>query len=264
MAVGVYFFKIPNGFSTGGVSGLATVLGKLQGRFTPGQLIPIFNVFLLVIGFFVLGGETGVKTVYCSLLYSFLTWMLEVVCPLTQPLTDQPFLELVYGTFTVAVGSALMFNCHASSGGTDITALILKKYTNIDSGKALLYVDAVIAVSSFFVFDIRTGLYSCLGLYAKSFLVDSVIENINESKCFMIISDHHEEIIDYLINVLNRSATSYDAVGEYSKEPKKVVIALCDRIQAMRLKRKLKEIDPKAFIVVTSTSDIIGKGFHQN
>ena len=166
LTAGVYFFKIPNGFSTGGVSGIGTLLGKIT-PISPGEWITIVNVILLLLGFLFLGKETGIKTVYCSLLFSFLTWGLERIIPLSHPITDQALLELIYAMLLTAIGSALIFNFGASSGGTDIVALILKKYTKMNVGKALLCSDFLIASCAFFVFDIKTGLFSMLGLLQK-------------------------------------------------------------------------------------------------
>ena len=130
LTLGVYFFKIPNGFSTGGVSGAGTILGKVT-PLTPGTWIAIINMLLLIFGFLILGKATGIKTVYCSIVFSGLTCLLEQFVVLSAPITTQPFLELVYAIILTASGSALMFHCHASSGGTDILALILKKYTRM-------------------------------------------------------------------------------------------------------------------------------------
>lgn len=259
--VGVYFFKIPNGFSTGGVSGISTVLGNVIPFISPAQLISIINMLLLILGFIVLGKDTGAKTTYCSILFSALTWLLEKIVPLSAPLTDQPFLELAYAILLTAIGAAILFNTQASSGGTDIVALILKKYTSLDVGKALLCTDFIIAASSFFVFGIRTGLFSLLGLFTKAFLVDNVIESLNVCKYFMIITDRPDPIVDYIIHAMGHSATTIDAQGEYSHTEKKMIVTLCRRIEAATLKRKLKELDPGAFVIVNSTSEIIGRGF---
>ena len=140
LALGVYFFKIPNGFATGGVTGIATVLAKII-PVSPAVLIWSFNIILMIIGFLFLGKGNGIKTVYCSMFYSAITYILELFLPLSSTLTDQPFLELVYAMLLTSVGSAMIFNADASSGGTDIVALILKKYTAIDVGKALLILD---------------------------------------------------------------------------------------------------------------------------
>lgn len=261
MGVGVYFFKIPNGFSTGGVSGIATLLGNPDSFFTPAVLINIINASLLLLGFAVLGRELGLKTVYCSMTFSLCTWAFEKLIPLSSPLTDQPLLELIYAILLTGIGSAILFNVGASSGGTDIVALILKKFTNLNVGKALLCTDTLIAASSFFVFGIKVGLFSILGLFAKAFLVDGAIESINVCKSFMIVTKNPEPIVDYIINTMHHSATTVDGVGEYSHEGRKVVFTLCKRIEAVYLKQKLKELDPGAFVIVQSTSEIIGRGF---
>ena len=164
LSVGVYFFKIPNGFSTGGVTGVGTILGALT-PISSGIWIWILNIALLVIGFAVFGRKTGFKTVYCSMMYSALIYLFEDFAPLRSPLSDQPLLELVYAMLLTSIGSAMIFNAGASSGGTDIVALILKKYSGIDVGKALLCVDFVVAASAFFVFDVTAGLFSLLGLF---------------------------------------------------------------------------------------------------
>lgn len=266
MAVGVYFFKIPNGFSTGGVSGIATVLGevfseKQLGFLTPGTIIIILNVLLLLLGYLFLGRSFGIKTVYCSLVYSAIIWMLERVLPLSAPLTKQPFLELIYGIMLNGIGSGLIFHAEGSSGGTDILALILKKYTSLNVGKALLCFDTLIAASSFFVFGLTAGLFSILGLFLKAFLVDTVIESMNVCKSFTIVTTHADEIVKYIIEEMKHSATEAEARGAYTGEPKTLIFTSCKRIEAVRLKKKIYEIDPNAFVTVQSTSEIIGRGF---
>ena len=260
LAIGVYFFKIPNGFATGGVTGIGTVLAKIT-PISAGTWIWGLNVVLLLLGFIFLGKGNGVKTVYCSMLYSAITYVLELVVPLTQPLSNQPLLELVYAMLLTSIGSALIFNADASSGGTDITALILKKYTNLDVGKALLAVDFVVAASSFIVFDIQTGLFSLLGLFAKAFIVDAVIDNLNTCKYFVVITDKREEISQFIIETLHHGVTVSAVVGEYTKQDKAMIHTVCKRVEAIKLRNKIKELDPKAFIIITTSSEIIGRGF---
>ena len=161
LSIGVYFFKIPNGFATGGVTGIGTILGKIS-PITPAVWIWILNIALLLLGFLFLGWKNSVRTIYCSMFYSALTYLFELFIPLSVPLTNQPLLELVYAMLLTAIGSAMIFYSDASSGGTDIAALILKKFTDIDVGKALLTIDFVVAMSSFFVFNIQAGLFSML------------------------------------------------------------------------------------------------------
>lgn len=260
LAIGVYFFKIPNGFATGGVTGIGTILAKLT-PISPGAWIWVLNIVLLLLGFIFLGKGNGFKTVYCSMFYSAITYVLEIIVPLTEPLSNQPLLELVYAMLLTSIGSALIFNADASSGGTDITALILKKYTNIDVGKALLAVDFVVAASSFFVFNIQTGLFSLLGLFAKAFIVDAVIDNLNTCKYFVVITDKREEIASFIMETLHHGVTVASVVGEYTKQDKVMIHTVCKRVEAIKLRNKIKEIDPKAFVIITTSSEIIGRGF---
>ena len=260
LSVGIYFFKIPNGFATGGVSGIGTILGKIS-PVSPAVWIWSLNIALLLLGFVFLGGKNTVKTLYCSMFYSALTFLFEKFITLSEPLTNQPLLELTYAMLLTSVGSAMIFNSDASSGGTDIAALILKKFTDIDVGKALFAVDFVVAASSFLVFNIQTGLFSLLGLCAKAFLVDTVIENINICKYFVIITTKREEISKYIIETLHHGATVGSVVGEFTKDDRAMIHTVCKRIEAIKLKKKIKEIDPGAFIIVTTSSEIIGRGF---
>lgn len=260
LSLGVYFFKIPNGFATGGVTGIGTLLGKLF-PISPAVWIWSLNIALLLLGFLFLGWQNCVKTIYCSMLYSAITYFLELFIPLSAPLTDQPLLELIYAMLLTSIGSAMIFNSDASSGGTDIAALILKKFTNLDVGKSLLAVDFVVAASSFFVFNIQAGLFSLLGLFAKAFLVDSIIESLNTCKYFIVITTKREEISQYIMSTLHHGVTVGAAVGEYTKNERTMIHTVCRRIEAIALKKRIKEIDPGAFIIVTTSSEIIGRGF---
>ena len=260
LSAGVYFFKIPNGFATGGVTGIGTILGKLS-PITPAVWIWILNIALLLLGLMFLGWKNSVRTIYCSMFYSALTYLFELYIPISVPLTNQPLLELVYAMLLTAIGSAMIFNSDASSGGTDIAALIMKKFTDIDVGKALLTVDFVVAASSFFVFNIQAGLFSMLGLFSKAFLVDSVIESLNTCKYFIVITTKRDEISQYIIKMLHHGVTVSDAVGEFTKEQRVMIHTVCKRAEAVKLKKKIKEIDPSSFIIVTTSSEIIGRGF---
>ena len=261
MAVGIYFFKFPNNFSTGGVSALSMILTKLFPMMTAAQYMMIFNVLLLAVGLLIFGKTFAVQTVYCSMLLSICTRVLEVVMPLSSPITDQTLLELVYAIGLTAIGSAILFNEGASSGGTDIVAMILKKYTSLDIGKALLYSDIILAVASIWVFDIATGMFSILGLVMKAFVVDNVIDGINLTKCFTIITDKDKEICNFINNELHRGATVSECSGAFTGENRKMILTVLKRGQAVALKRFIKEADPHAFTMITNSSDILGKGF---
>lgn len=263
MVVGVYFFKFPNHFAFGGVTGFSTVVSAMT-RWSAGDFTFVANMVLLLVGFIFVGRQFGIKTVYASVLMSVSLTALEKLYPMSGPLTTEPVLELFFAIFLPAVGSAVLFNIGASSGGTDIIALVLKKYTSFNIGTALFLADLLAVVSAFFIFGPATGLFSSVGLMAKSLMVDGVIENINLCKCFNIICDDPIPICDYIINRLHRSATVYEAQGAFTHHKKAVVMTTMKRGQAVQLRNYVRNVEPTAFMMVTNSSEIIGKGFLSN
>ena len=259
MDIGVYVFKFTNHFSFGGVSGMAVLLEELL-PMSAAQINLIINMALLVLGFACLGKGFGVKTAYVTVLSSVLLNIFEKVIPLSAPLTDQTMLELVYAIVLPAFAAALFFFENASGGGTDILAMILKKYSTLDTGKALLVSDSLIALSACFIFDIKTGLFSLFGLMLKAFLVDSVIESINLCKYFTIVTTRPQEICDYIMHTIGHSATLVKATGAFSCEEKMLVLTAVKRGEAVHLRQRIREIDPGAFMFIANTSEILGKG----
>ena len=261
MALGTYFFKFPNNFSTGGVTGLAVVLARYFPLISRADFVMIFNVALLGLGVAVFGKNFAGKTVYVSLLMSGLTWVLERAIPMTAPMTNQPLLELVFAVSLPAIGSAMLFNLDASSGGTDIVAMVLRKYTSLDIGKALICSDLIITLAACVAFGMETGLFSILGLVMKSLLVDMVLENINTHKYFHIITTKPQEIEDYITKTLNRGATELQGEGAYTHEGRTVLLTVMRRHEAVLLRRYVKQVDPNAFVLIINTGEIVGKGF---
>lgn len=261
VAMGTYFFKFPNHFSTGGVTGIAVILSSIFPSISSSLFASVINVAFLLLGFGVLNRGFGVRTVYCSLLFSGMLAGLEWLVPLSGPLTDEKLLELFFGVILPALGSAILFNTQGSTGGTDILAMILKKFTSLDIGMALLYVDVLIAGSTLILIDIETGLFSLLGLVLKSVLVDSVIESLNRKKSFILVTSCPEEVCDFITHTLHRSATFWKGEGAYSHQGKWVVLTALSRAQAVALRRHLKSVDPHAFMLITNSSEIFGKGF---
>ena len=261
ISVGVYCFKFPNNFSMGGVSGLSILLGKVFPVLSASSYNTIINVLFLILGFIMLDKSFGFRTVYCSLLSAGLIQVFSWVWPLTKPLTDQLMLELFFAVILPALGAAILFNIDASSGGTDIAAMILKKYTGLDVGTALLVSDVAIAAAALFVFDATAGLCSLLGLALKSVLVDGAIESLNRRKAFFIITSDPEHVCDYVTHTLVRGATVWTAQGAYTHDVHHVVLTVLSRGQAVALRRHLKQVDPHAFMIVANSSEIFGKGF---
>lgn len=261
VAAGVYFFKFPNSFNTGGVTDLAVILNAVFPAVSSSMFASTINIAFLVLGFMVLDRSFGVRTVYCSVLFSAMLSGMECLWPLAGPLTDEKMLELFFAVIFPSLGSAILFNMQSSTGGTDILAMLLKRFSNMDIGRALLYVDVLIAASTLYFVNIEAGLYSVLGLVLKSVVVDSVIESLNRRKSFIAVTSRPEEVCDFITHTLNRSATYWEGSGAYSHETKWVVLTALSRGQAVALRVYLKSADPHAFILVTNSSEIFGKGF---
>lgn len=260
MVVGIYFFKFPNHFAFGGVTGFSAVIEQIT-PWTASGFTFIVNHVLLIAGFIFLGKEVGVKTVYATLVMSGSLSILERIIPLSVPLTQEPLLELIFAVFLPALGSAILFNIGASSGGTDIIAMIIRKHSSMNIGTALFWVDIIAVFMAFCIYGPSTGLFSILGLLSKSLVIDGVIENINLCKCFNIICDQPKPICDYIIHTLKHSATIYSAQGAYAGKSKTVIVVIVKRYQAVKLRNFIRKTEPGAFIMITNSSEIIGKGF---
>ncbi len=261
---GIYFFKLPNNFSTGGVSGISVILGAISENLSAGSFILIINATLLILGFLIIGRDFGFKTVYCCLLMSILVFALEKIVPITKPLTTQPVLELSFAILLPAAGAALLFDNDASTGGTDIVAMIIKKYTYANISKSLFIADVAIVMLCVFVFGIETWLYSMLAFIAKTVLMNYILQNINMSKYLTIIinPEHEQTVVDYITEALHKTATISESYhGAYNHDTKSVILTALNRKQTIQLKKFVKEIDEKSFVIINSTSDISGKGF---
>ena len=204
----------------------------------------IVNAALVVLGFFFLGIRSMGWTVYSSFALSFYVSACEAIYPLSSPLTHDVFLELCFAVILPAVGAAMVFNVGASTGGTDIVAMILHKYTSLEIGRALLVSDLGIVL-----------------MILKCTVVDSAIESLNLRKVCTIISKYPEQVEEFIINDLHRSATEQKAFGIYTKKEQKVMMTVLTRSETNRLRIHLRQIDPHAFITIVNSSEIIGKGF---
>ena len=261
MAIGVYFFKFPNNFCFGGVTGAAVVFAEIT-PLSASTFSFIVNMALLILGFIFLGKGFAFKTTYATVLLSGLLLFFEKVHPLEHPLSNEPMLELIFAITLPAIASALLFYEGASSGGTDVVAMIVKKYTHVeDIGIALFVTDLLMIIIACFVFDIKTALYSFVGLTLKSFLIDAIIENIMLRKSVMITCEDKDFICHFITENLNKSATIVNAKGAYTNEDKYLIFTTLTRQQAAAVREFIHENHLKAFISMSSTSEVFGKGF---
>lgn len=261
MAVGIYFFKFANNFTFGGITGIAVLVAKFL-PISASDFSFVVNILLLIIGWIVLGKSFAEKTAYSTILLSVSLSLLERIYPMSHPLTNEPLLELIFAILLPALGSAILFNIGASSGGTDVIAMILKKYTSVDIGKGLMISDLIFTLAGFLVFNVKTGLYSLFGLIMRSALIDNFIESFNRSKYFHVATSNATCICDFIQNDLQRGATIVNATGAFTGDDKYIILTVLSPSQAVKLRNFIKEHDPKAFLLISNTSEIIGKGFH--
>ena len=261
MAVGIYFFKFTNNFTFGGITGIAVLVAKFL-PISASDFSFVVNILLLIIGWIVLGKSFAEKTAYSTILLSVSLSLLERIYPMSHPLTNEPLLELIFAILLPALGSAILFNIGASSGGTDVIAMILKKYTSVDIGKGLMISDLIFTLAGFLVVNVKTGLYSLFGLIMRSALIDNFIESFNRSKYFHVVTSNATCICDFIQNDLQRGATIVNATGAFTGDDKYIILTVLSPSQAVKLRNFIKEHDPKAFLLVSNTSEIIGKGFH--
>jgi uncharacterized membrane-anchored protein YitT (DUF2179 family) len=262
MSVGVYFFKFPNNFVFGGVTGTAALVAKLT-PMSASAFSSAANLVLLVVGLIFLGKEFAMTTGYATFVMSVELMAFEKLCPLSGPLSDQPMLDLLFAIALPAIASALLFNVGASSGGTDIIALIVEKYTHIHSiAVALFITDLFMVIAACFVFDLYTALYSFVGLTVKSLVIDAVLEKIKMCKAILIVCDEKKPICDFVMRKLMRGATYTPCFGAYTDKPHYIIYTTLTRHEADQLQEFIHKEHLNAFMSMLSTTEVFGKGFN--
>lgn len=260
-AVGFYFFLAPSAIAAGGINGLALVLNTFLPQFPLGSLVLIMSLLMLLIGFILVGAVFGFKTVYCSILIPLIIWGLEYVYPLNAPLGNDTLVQMIFGVLISGTGIALLFNQNASSGGTDIAGRILYKFYHIHLGKGLFIIDFFITIAATVTFGIEKGMYALLGVLLYGLVIDAIIEGVRVSKHVTIITQESEIVKRYIVEDLERGATLYAARGAYTGEEREVIITIVNRREFIHLRNFIKSNDPRAFVSVQNTHDVLGEGF---
>lgn len=263
-ALGTALFKAPNHFAFGGTTGLSVILATLWPQWNVGGFMWLVNAVLVVLGFLFLGVRSMGWTIFSSFALSFYVSLCERLWPLEQPMTDDVFLELCFAVILPALGSAIVFNIGASTGGTDIIAMILHKYTSLEIGRALLVSDIGIVLWAAYLYGPATGLYCILGMILKSTVVDNAIESLNLRKVCTVVTAKPDCIRTFIVEELHRSATEERATGAFTHEEKWALMTVLTRQQAQMLRNFIRVHDPHAFITIVNSSEIIGKGFLSN
>ncbi len=260
ISFGLYFFLMPSSLATGGATGLAIVLNHII-PIPMGIILGIINVFLFILAFAILGRDFGGYTLYASLSLSLIITFLETILPINQPLTDDLFINLVFGVLIIGVGMGIVFNQNASTGGTDIIAKIINKYTHIDMGKSLLMSDFLISLFAALVFGARLGMYALLGTIINSLIIDKMIAGFNVKINMTIISNEFDSINKYIHEEIVRGTTIYHATGGYSNQDRKIINTIVSRSEYIKIRKFIKLVDSKAFVSISYISEVEGEGF---
>ena len=255
VAAAVFFFMLPSHVSVGSGAALAMVLSN----FIPlpvSVITLIMNVFLLIIGFILVGPEFGAKTVYCAILMPLIMGVFEQIFPDFQSITQDPLLDVICYILVVGVGLSILFSHNASSGGLDIVAKIMNKYLKMDLGKAMSYSGMAVALSSALCYDSKTVVLSLLGTYFGGILVDNFIFGINIKRRVCVISKELDTIVDFVLHTLHSGATLDEIIGAYDRTPKLEMVTIVDKHEYKLLMDYIRKVDPKAFVTVYSVSDM--------
>jgi uncharacterized membrane-anchored protein YitT (DUF2179 family) len=254
-------FIIPAQITGGGVSGIGAVLFYATGV-PVGITYFLVNIFLVAVAIKVLGASFGIKTIYSMSVVSItLTFSQQLV---SAPIVDDTFLSAVLGGILSGVGLGIVFSKGGSTGGTDIIAAIVSKYRNVSPGRVIMYCDVIIIASSFFVLkSVDKMVYGFVTMGVVSYSLDAVLSGANRSAQMFIFSRKWDEIADFINQQRYRGVTILDGVGWYTKENVKVVVSVVRKRETGAIFRKIKEIDPDAFISMGSVMGVYGQGFDQ-
>jgi uncharacterized membrane-anchored protein YitT (DUF2179 family) len=263
VAIGLYFFLMPNNLAVGGANGLAIVINGFLPVLPVGVIMIAINLILFVTAFILIGKGFGVKTIYSSFMVSLLILLLEKLIPITETLTGDLALELVIGIVISGIGMGFVFNQDASTGGTDISAKILHKFFNIDLGKGVFISDIFITVLAGFAFGLKLALYAALGVLINAFVIDYIIEGFNLKKEVTIISDKHEEIKAFIIKELDRGFTTFYGEGGYSGEKRNIIVVIINKREFVKLRTFIDNFEPQVFLTVKNTHEVYGHGFNK-
>jgi len=256
IAIGFNVFLLPNQVASGGVSGISTILNGLFG-WNPGLIQYAFNIPLFIAGILLLGKKFGIKSFIGTVTLPFIVLLTNS----WSPWTDNPLLGALFGGIVVGIGIGLVFKGNASTGGTDLLAQIISKYTGITLGTSVLLIDGIIAISAAIVFDLEKGLYALIGLYVTTKTIDIIQLGFSQSKMIYIITMKQDEVRDAIYAEINRGVRKLPAIGGYTGEARPVLMVVVYQTEFTKLKQLIKNVDPSAFVIVSNAYEVLGEGF---
>ena len=261
MAVGTSLFLLPNQLSSGGFSGIATIIYYLF-RFPLGTVILALNIPFFIWAFFKLGKELLIKSILGTVILSIFIDLLDQI----PVLTEDRFLACIYGGVCIGLGLALVLKAGSSTGGTDLITYIAKAYKpHVRTSNVMVIIDIIIVTLNVFFFkQVEIGLYSAISIYLMGKMIDIVFEGVNFTKMMFIVSKNYKEIAEEVGNKLGRGSTGIYAKGMYTREKRMMLLCVGARNEIAKIKQIATELDPKAFIIIANARETWGKGFKRN
>ncbi len=269
-AAGAVMLVEPYGFAPGGTYGLGMVFHHLWGIET--ELAALcMDIPLLIIGFIVLGNRFGIKTIVSTVLLPLFMQLLHrvygyasLIEPEVMEMTayEHQIIASIFGGVVYGVGLGLVYRSHATTGGSDIISMIMRKYTHLSMGICNTIVDGIITLSTVLAFgDWKLPMYSWIIIFICSRVIDFILEGPKRAKTMMIITDKSEELRKFIINDMGRGATMIPGKGLYSGQGRDIIYVVLGRREMIRLREQIARIDPAAFINVLDSAEILGEGF---
>ncbi|WP_076571096.1 YitT family protein [Salimicrobium salexigens] len=256
IALAFNLFLLPNNIASGGVAGISTITKDVFG-WEPGIVQWVLNILFFSMGLFILGKNFGIKSLVGTLILPFFVLITsDVVTP-----TEDPLLGAIFGGMGIGLGLGIVFRGRASTGGVDLGAQVLHKFTKLPLGICIAILDGTIVFSSAIVFSVEEGLYALISLFITSRTIDLVQVGFNTSKNVMIISKKEMEVRRALLNDIDRGVTVLRGAGGYTEEDRPVIMCVVQQNEFTKLTRTIKEIDPGAFIVTMNATEVLGEGF---
>lgn len=256
MAVALNCFLIPNQIASGGISGIANILYHVTG-------IPVWigflsvNIPVFLVATWILGKKNSVTSFIGLLLISLFLYLTRGI----QPLTDELLLATLYGGLLVGVGLGLVFRAKTSTGGTDLIAQIVHKYTGLSLGICLLLIDGLVILTAAILFGAEVGLMALLSLYVTSKTIDLLQEGFSFEKIAFIISDKADELRTGIFEKLNRGVTQLYGQGGFTGQERPILMCVVEQKEVTALKEMIKDIDGNAFVIIGNAQEVVGRGF---
>ncbi len=257
VAIAFNLFLLPNRIASGGVSGISTIVYDVFG-IEPAFTQWAFNIPLFILGIWLLGGmKYGVKTLIGTLFLPYVVFLTRHM----EPATTDPLLGALFGGIGVGLGLGIVFRAAASTGGTDLAAQIINKYTGLSLGACVFILDGLIVATSAIVFNIELALYALIALFVTGKTIDLVQMGVGYAKVALIISNKQEEVRESILRDVDRGVTKLSGYGGYTNEKRPVLMCVVHQTEVTKLKQIVKSADPSAFVVVTNATEVLGEGF---